>query len=437
MTTGIKNWAYRLLRRGERYTGTDNVYLAKGGFWFTFAQFVASASSLILAVLFSRFVDKDAYGTYQYFLSWGSILALASLTGMSGALTRAVARGQDRSVYGALRARLRWGLLGLAAAAGIAAYYGWRGRADLSWGFLIVGAIFPANMALSSWADYAVGKKRFDVRNAYANFETIAAGAVVAAAVFLKPAPVFLAAGYGLAHFASAAFILKRLLKRLPPTGAAADVVPYGKRLSVLDVFATVANYFDRILIFALLGSRDTAVYAFAVAPPEQIKGYLKNLYFLALPKIAERPLAEIKKTFYKKILAMIGVVALITAVYVAAAPLLYRMLFPNYLEAAGLSRFYALSLAATAAVLPLAIFTGHEKFAENMRYQIVSSTVSVILMAVFVWKWGLTGAVAARVAGRFFGLGYAVLLVKKIFNESSQAPPPSRSPDFAVPAAP
>jgi hypothetical protein len=79
MVQEFKTLAYRLLRRGERYTGTDNVYLAKGGFFLTLASFMASASSLVLAILFARLVDKSIYGTYQYLLSWGAILAIASV----------------------------------------------------------------------------------------------------------------------------------------------------------------------------------------------------------------------------------------------------------------------------------------------------------------------------------------------------------------------
>ena len=101
-----------MLRRGERFTRTDNVYLAKGGTLLTLASLAASLSSLLLALLFARLVTKDAYGSYQYLLAWGSILAIFSVTGISDALTRAVAQGHDGTIMAALRTRLRGALIG-------------------------------------------------------------------------------------------------------------------------------------------------------------------------------------------------------------------------------------------------------------------------------------------------------------------------------------
>lgn len=416
----VKNWVYKLLRRGERYTGTDNVYLAKGGFWFTLAQFLGSASSLLLAILFSHFIKKETYGTYQYFLSWGSILALASLTGMSGALTRAVAQGNDRTLFSVLKARLRWGLLGTAAGLAVGGYYLTRSRPDLFWGFAIIGAAFPAMTALSAWVDYAIGKKRFDLHARYNSLETLAAAAALVAAILFHANAITLVAAFALAHLLANGLGYWLTLRRIPPTGGIdAESLRYGRRLTRLDLLTNLATYLDRIIIFTLLGSQETAVYAFAIAPPEQLKGYLKNLHYLALPKVAARPIAEIRPTFFKKYFLMMGIVAGMVGIYVVAAPWLYRLLFPNYLEAIGLSQLFSLSLVTTAAVLPSAIFIGHEKYAENTRYQLTTSAVNIVLLAVFVWKWGLLGAVLARIVGRFFGLAYSTILVRKIFKEA------------------
>jgi len=56
----IKNFLYKKLRLSEKYTRTDMVYIAKGGFWLTFGQSITSILSLILItnVFFQEFLYK-------------------------------------------------------------------------------------------------------------------------------------------------------------------------------------------------------------------------------------------------------------------------------------------------------------------------------------------------------------------------------------------
>lgn len=438
MLQRLKNLTYRLLRRSERYTGTDNVYAAKGGFFLTVAQFIGSLSSLLLAILYARHVSKDAYGTYQYLLAWGSMIAVSSLTGMSDALTSAVARGEDRTIGDAVRARLRTGVVGLAVAAALGGYYLFHGRKDLFFGFLIIGLCFPAQSALTSWADYAIGKKRFDIHAKTSVSITLVMAAVMTATVLLRPTMIALITSFSFGYLIANGVALAIVLKRLPPSGTPSKgLVRYGWKLTFIDVLGSVGNYFDKIIIFTLVGAQATAVYTFAIAVPEQIKGYMKNVYALALPKVSNRTLVEIRPAFFLKMAKMIAGVAVVTVVYILLAPWGYRLLFPAYAESIRYSQVFAISLVAIASVLPVAVFAGHQRFSENLRFQAGLSMTSVILLFILTWKWGLWGAVIARVVARLLGLAYSMLLVRGVFVSASQAPPPSHNPDSATPVVP
>ncbi len=424
-----KTIAYRLLRRGERYTGTDNVYLAKGGFFLSLASFIGSLSSLGLAMLFARLVDKAAYGTYQYLLSWGAILAMASISGSTDALTRAVAQGHGRTVYPVLRARLRWSALGIIAGLCVGAYYLSQHRTDLALGFLIVAVFFPVTAACSCWSDYANGMKAFGLQTRYTVIATFAAAVTVSTTMLFHPTTLALALAFCIPYLAINLYALRATLRLLPPQGEASiEAVRFGQQLTLLDIVSSVANYLDRILIFTLLGARETAIYAFAMAPPEQLKGYLKNLYVMALPKAAGRPLAEIKKNFFRKLLVLWGAVGAAILAYLLIAPDVYRWLFPGYQESAQYSMWLAVSLLAVASMLPLAVFNGHRRYRENASYQLTTAIVGIVTLVIFIWKWGLPGAVAARVVTRFFGLAYSLLLVDRVFSDASPTAPPNHN---------
>ena len=74
MIKKIKEKIYNLLRWSEKYTKTDMVYLAHGGFWLSFGQIISSLSSFLLAIAFANLLPKETYGNYKYILSIASIL---------------------------------------------------------------------------------------------------------------------------------------------------------------------------------------------------------------------------------------------------------------------------------------------------------------------------------------------------------------------------
>ena len=69
MINFIKEKIYKLLRKSEKWTHTDMIYLAKGGFWLTLGQIISSVSSFALAVAFANFLPKEVYGNYKYIIS--------------------------------------------------------------------------------------------------------------------------------------------------------------------------------------------------------------------------------------------------------------------------------------------------------------------------------------------------------------------------------
>ena len=79
----IKIKAYNLLRWSEKWTKTDMIYLARGGFWLTLGQVISSLSAFLLAIAFANLLPKETYGEYKYILSIASILAIPTLTGMA------------------------------------------------------------------------------------------------------------------------------------------------------------------------------------------------------------------------------------------------------------------------------------------------------------------------------------------------------------------
>ena len=123
------------------------------------------------------------------------------------------------------------------------------------------------------------------------------------------------------------------------------STISYGKHLSLMNVIGTVATQIDKVLVFHYLGATQLAIYAIAIAVPEQIKGILKNVSSLALPKFAEKKPEEITKTLYKKMLQMFVLLLLIVISYWFLAPFIFNLFFPQYLDSVFYSRLFIFGL--------------------------------------------------------------------------------------------
>ncbi len=134
---------YKLLKKSEKWTKTDMIYLAKGGFWLTLGQGVSSVSSFLLAIAFANLLPKETYGTYKYIMSIVSLLAIPTLAGMNTAIIQAVARGYEGSVMPAFKTKVKWGLLGGLASLILTGYYYFQGNNTLAISFLITAVFVP------------------------------------------------------------------------------------------------------------------------------------------------------------------------------------------------------------------------------------------------------------------------------------------------------
>jgi O-antigen/teichoic acid export membrane protein len=157
----LRNRIYSLLRTSEKYTKTDMVYLAKGGFWLGFGQVGISFIAFILSITFARYVSKEVYGTYRFLLSLFWTLTAFSFTGLSAAVVRAIAQGKE----GAYRQSFKYSIIGSAPmsaiAFGIAYYHFYHTNSTLGLGALAIAILGPLFQLAYLYGSFLEGKKDF------------------------------------------------------------------------------------------------------------------------------------------------------------------------------------------------------------------------------------------------------------------------------------
>lgn len=406
----IRARLYTLLRWSEKYTRTDMVYLASGGFWLGLGQAVSSLSALALAIAFANLVSPETYGTYKYILSIAGMFAIFSLPGLGTAFTRAAAKGNESIIHTATRSRVAHSLIGSIVALTGSGYYFLNGNVELSLALLIIAATLPLFDTFTLYLSYFVGKKRFDLQTTYhAIGQVLSAGILVATLFFTNSLAIILLA-YFLPLSAIRFFFYMRTAERIPKGAPVEDeskkeTLTYGKHLTAIGILGIVASNIDKILLWKFLGPAQLAIYAFAIAIPEQIKGPLKGVGELAFPKFAAQTPEQIRANLpalYRKLaLYALGLLG-ISILYILAAPFIFQFLFPQYMESVIYSQIFSIVIVTSMNSILLRIIESQKKTADQYQIGITTAIVQAFLFLLLIPTLGILGAIISWAGTRF-----------------------------------
>ncbi len=408
MLPTLKNTLVRLLRWSERYLKTDMVYLASGGFWITLGQTISSLAVLLLAIAFANLVPPDIYGTYKYILSLAGILAIFTLPGMNTALMHATARGSGSTIHAVTRTRILYACAGSVLALIASAYYLYYENIQLSFALLILAASLPLFDTFTSYLSYLVGKKRFDLRAKYHAFTHVVSTLVLIVTLLFTDSVIFILLAYFIPFMSIRVALYYHVARTIPHTSTQSDdteVIRYGKHQTAMQILSMAANEFDKILIWKFVGPLHVAMYTFALAIPEQIKGPLKGVGELAFPKFAAQTPEQIKKNLpalWRKIALYALGLFVISLLYILTAPYIFMLVFPQYMESVQYSRLYALTIVTHVASIPIAILGAQKRTKTLYVISTIQPVITIGLLVLLVPPYGIMGAIVALMLSKF-----------------------------------
>ncbi len=421
MVRTLKDTLVTTLRWSQAYTKTDMVYLASGGFWLVLGQAVSSLSALALAVAFANLAPPETYGTYKYLLSLAGLFAIFSLPGINTALARATAQGQEATIHATTRSRIIYASLGSVCAVVGSAYYFFNGNMELSIALLIIAATLPFFDTFTSYLFYFVGKRRFDLRTKYYALTQVLSTAVLIATLAFTDNLLILLTAYFLPLIGIRTALYWHIARAIPQTAPKeqeTEVKQYGMHLTAMQILSTIANEVDKILIWKFLGPVQVAIYTFALAIPEQIKGPLKGVGELAFPKFAEQTSEEIRQNrpaLFRKLalyaLALLGV----SLLYALAAPYVFQFLFPQYMESVVYSQWFALSIVTGIATIPNALLAAQKKTKTQYIISVVQPLLTIGLLVILIPLYGIMGAIVALLLSRFATVVTYIAMVRAL----------------------
>jgi len=411
----LRGQVYSLLRKSERFTKTDMVYLTKGGFWLSLSQVISSIFALILSIVFAHTISQETFGTYKFVLSTAGIITSFALSGLGNAAIRSVARGYEGDFLKVFFISLKWDILLCLSGLTISTYYFIQGNMLLGKAFLIVGCLAPLLDSLEMYTVLPSAKRDFRWLSLTSMVRTTITSSGLIITLFLTKNPLIIIFSYFLLHSITVLVIFittHRSFKQNHRTEN--DTLKLGTHLSFLGCLTSFADKIDQILLFHYFGPVQLAIYNYAVAIPNNISSFTKNIGTLAMPKYAVINKDQARSTIFRKSLVIFLYGLPIVIIYYFLSHLVFQTFFPQYMDSIFYSQVYALALFINGS-LPIAFLDAHRAIKEKYILNLSSSIFKIIAMLLGLYFFGLIGLIISRIISKLFGLILSWFLIFRI----------------------
>lgn len=418
MLNKIKNFTYKLLKKSESFFQTDMIYLARGGFWLTLGQIVASLSSFIIAIAFANLLSKETYGIYKYVLSIAGIILSVSLSGISTSIIKSIAGGSKSSIIPILKSKIGWSFFGSLISIIIATYYFINHNTTLFVCFLIISIFIPFIDSFSIYNSILIGKKEFRLATKYNIISSLFYSLTFIITLILTKNIYYILFSYFLSWTLIKIIFFKITIKKYDGANEYdSNILKYGKHLTLMNILGSISNYIDRLLIFHVLGAVEVAIYSIALAPIEQLKSLSKNINTLIFTKYSDKKNISIVSINKKIRITIIGVILLIV-IYFLSISWLFKIFFPKYLDGILYSQIASLILIFyIPSNILLSILQSQEKIKSLYRYNIFAPICQIIIMIFFAYLWGIMGIIVAKILSSIINLISLSIFLKKEYS--------------------
>lgn len=394
----LKNKIYNILRWSEKYIKTDMVYLVGQSGWLLLGQISIFLLTFLTTWVFANFLEKTSYGEYKFVLSIVTLASLTTLTGMSTAIARSVAKGEHVSLKKVFLCKLPYSSLGLLLLLAAALYYWLNDNLLLSTMFLVASIWIPFMEPLGDYQYILQGKKDFRRQTVYRILQRTALTFGMVSAILLTKNVVIIVGVYLLIMTLTNYSAFRRIENVYPALQNKVNefnlMFSYGKKLSVMNIFLVAANQLDKILLFHFVGAAQLAIYFFAISLPQEIQGVLGNVHSVAFPKLVQTSTKLFRLALLKKIGIYILLLTIPVTLYVLTAPYIFLFLFPAYVEAVFFSQLFAGTILFT----PLSLFSHYFLAQEQKKPLYISSfilpVVFILALLILLPTYGIIGVI-------------------------------------------
>lgn len=409
----LKHLTSKILRFISMKFKVDATYIAKGGFWLLGGSVAASLLSLAVSIVAAKYIPKDVFGIYKYILSMAGVAGALSLSGINTIVTRSVSQGFEGVFLQSLKTQFKWSFLQFLFIFSLAGYYFINENVVYAISFCIASICVPLSTIANTYSAFLSGKKDFKTSSLYSFLSTcVYAFTFIVVATFIPNTLTIITTYLVVTTSANIYFCFRTIRTYKPNTTTQGGDSSYAIKLSATNSFGIIAANIDSIIVYHLLGPVSLAIYNFAIIIPDKIRSLFGFIHTIALPKLSAH--SESKKYVILYYTLIIGIFSLaLIGTYVLLAPYIFGLLFPNYLDSISFSQLYSISLIALPAAFIMTVLSAYKMEKQLYFLNIFIPILKILLLAVFIFMWGILGAIVARVITVGIHLAISALCIR------------------------
>ena len=404
-----------LLSKYSPKFGFDLNYFVKGGVWLSLGQGFNLLKSFILSIVFANILSVGVFGEYSFIMSILGIAGIFALPGMKNAVIQATAKGYDGTYFKAIKQIFNWSWLGSLFLLIFSTYEYCIGSFDMALIFLIVASILPIYSISGFYSAFLNGKKKFNIFVKLSSLFNIISTIFIVLAVFLTQKAFWVViVTLSIQILVQGFYSLIYMKKFIKNKKVDIEGIKFGKLTSLSMGFSNIAFRLDNIVVALLLGYEELAIFIIVTAIPNQLKALMNTFTPMMLPKLAAHKKFNSKQVnvLFRKLLFYTSFAIIL---YIFIAPTIFNVFYPKYSAYIFLSILFNISLLTFANTIFNVNLIRLKKHKIINRINIISSTYLIIGSCVFIYFFGIVGAVINRIIYRGVITGLNIYFNKKL----------------------
>lgn len=408
----LASWGENYIERISKKLNVNLDYVLRGGFWIVSSSVMGTLLSLGLSIIAAKYIPKEVFGIYKYILSMAGIAGALSLSGINTVVTRSVSQGFEGVFIESLKIQSRYAIFQFLCIAAFGGYYLYQGNSLYAICFLVASICAPLSTISNTFVAFLTGKQDFKRSSLYSFISTCIYVVTFALVAILSPYLLAIVTAYFISTTLANIYFCHRTIKVYKPNTLTQEGDSrYAVHLSLSNAINIVAANIDNVIVYHLLGPVSLAIYNFATIIPDKLRSLSGFIQTIALPKLSYNTNLP-KKYLWKYIWILTALALGLILVYLPLAPFVFKFFFPNYYASAEFSQLYSLTLIAIPATFIMTALSAYKMQKELYLLNISMPILRMILLGLFIFNWGIVGAIVARIASitiHFIVAGFTV----------------------------
>lgn len=381
----------------ERYLQVDVGYLMRGSFWMLLAQGFGFALSFVLMLFFTNWVSRETYGEYRFLTAALSFLGIIALPSLGHAYLRAVAKGRSGILFEVIEKKLSYGYIASLVAFAAALYYLIQGNTHLFILFTIIAVVIPFFDLHAIYSIHLSGNRDFKTLSLFSTIQRVAIViGLILSIVLSGNIFVIFSTFLSITIITNYIFFKKTLAKYPPSKETDIETIPYGVHLSIVGALQQAASYLDKLVLWKVAGPATVAMQAISIALPQEMSNALNQVNGIALPKMATRAVEDLRRAISRKFCIFFLLTAPIVLLYILAAPYLFQLFFPQYLDTLPFIMVASFLIFAAPVTFLSQYFYATKHTRAIYWVQSIESFSSIVLFVILIPLYGVYGAIVA-----------------------------------------